>query len=63
MLRLSPTPVIACEGITPASDGDAIAAIEKFHVAERIDYISIAVEAFLEYVEGKELAAVRALSR
>jgi len=55
--------VAACEGFTLAGGGDTIAAIEKFHVADRIDYISTAGGAFLEYVEGKELPALRALGR
>jgi phosphoglycerate kinase len=54
--------VAACKGFTLAGGGDTIAAIEKFHVADRIDYISTAGGAFLEYVEGKELPAVRALA-
>jgi len=53
--------VAACKGFTLAGGGDTIAAIEKFHVADRIDYISTAGGAFLEYVEGKELPALAAL--
>ncbi len=53
--------VAACQGYTLAGGGDTIAAIEKFGVAERIDYISTAGGAFLEYVEGKELPAIKAL--
>ncbi len=53
--------VAACNGFTLAGGGDTIAAIEKFHVADRIDYISTAGGAFLEYVEGKELPALAAL--
>jgi len=53
--------VAACDGFTLAGGGDTIAAIEKFHVADRIDYISTAGGAFLEYVEGKELPALKAL--
>src|SRR5699024_9719514 len=34
--------VADCEGFTLAGGGDTIAAIEKFHVADRIDYISTA---------------------
>lgn len=45
----------------PAGGGDTIAAIEKYHVGDKIDYISTAGGAFLEYVEGKELPAIRAL--
>jgi len=53
--------VAACKGFTLAGGGDTIAAIEKFHVADRIDYISTAGGAFLEYVEGKQLPALAAL--
>jgi phosphoglycerate kinase len=54
--------VAACKGFTLAGGGDTIAAIEKYHVADRIDYISTAGGAFLEYVEGKELPALAALT-
>jgi phosphoglycerate kinase len=54
--------VAACEGFTLAGGGDTIAAIEKYHIADKIDYISTAGGAFLEYVEGKELPALRALN-
>jgi len=53
--------VAACPGFTLAGGGDTIAAIEKFHVAEKIDYISTAGGAFLEYVKGKQLPALAAL--
>ncbi|MEM1081274.1 MAG: phosphoglycerate kinase [Pseudomonadota bacterium] len=54
--------VAACEGYTLAGGGDTIAAIEKFGVRNGIDYISTAGGAFLEYVEGKELPALKALA-
>ena len=44
-----------------AGGGDTIAAINKFGVAERIDYISTAGGAFLEFLEGKRLPAVAIL--
>jgi len=53
--------VAGCKGFTLAGGGDTIAAIEKYHVADRIDYISTAGGAFLEYVEGKALPALKAL--
>lgn len=53
--------VASCKGFTLAGGGDTIAAIEKFHVADKIDYISTAGGAFLEYIEGKELPALKAL--
>jgi len=49
-------------GFTLAGGGDKIAAIEKFCVSDKVDYISKAGRAFLEYVEGKELPALPALS-
>lgn len=48
-------------GFTLAGGGDTIAAIEKYGVAEKIDYISTAGGAFLEYVEGRPLPVVEAL--
>jgi phosphoglycerate kinase len=44
-----------------AGGGDTLAAIEKYHVADRISYISTGGGAFLEFLEGKELPAVAAL--
>jgi len=44
-----------------AGGGDTIAAIQKFGVTDRIDYISTAGGAFLEFLEGRTLPAVEAL--
>jgi phosphoglycerate kinase len=44
-----------------AGGGDTVAAIHKFKVDKRIDYISTAGGAFLEFLEGKRLPAVAAL--
>jgi phosphoglycerate kinase len=48
-------------GFSIAGGGDTVAAINKFGIADRIDYISTAGGAFLEFLEGKTLPAVAAL--
>jgi phosphoglycerate kinase len=53
--------VADAKGFSIAGGGDTVAAINKFGVAERIDYISTAGGAFLEFLEGKTLPAVAAL--
>jgi len=44
-----------------AGGGDTVAAIAKYDIAERIDYISTGGGAFLEFLEGKTLPAVAVL--
>jgi phosphoglycerate kinase len=44
-----------------AGGGDTIAAIEKYGITDKIDYISTGGGAFLEFVEGKKLPAVTIL--
>lgn len=44
-----------------AGGGDTLAAIEQFHLAEQISYISTGGGAFLEFIEGKPLPAVAIL--
>jgi len=44
-----------------AGGGDTLAAIAKYHVADRIGYISTGGGAFLEFLEGKTLPAVAIL--
>jgi phosphoglycerate kinase len=46
---------------TIAGGGDTVAAINRFGIADDIDYISTAGGAFLEFLEGKTLPAVAAL--
>jgi phosphoglycerate kinase len=45
-----------------AGGGDTLAAIDKYGVESKIDYISTGGGAFLEFLEGKELPAVAALN-
>jgi len=44
-----------------AGGGDTVAAIAKFGIEAKVDYISTAGGAFLEFLEGKKLPAVAAL--
>ena len=46
---------------TIAGGGDTIAAIQKYGIEDKIDYISTAGGAFLEFLEGKTLPAVEIL--
>ena len=48
-------------GFSIAGGGDTLAAIDKYEVADKIDYISTGGGAFLEFVEGKTLPAVAVL--
>ena len=53
--------VASSEGYSLAGGGDTIAAIEAFHVQDKISYISTGGGAFLELVEGKKLPAIEIL--
>ncbi len=46
-----------------AGGGDTLAAIDKYHLADRISYISTGGGAFLEFIEGKKLPAVVVLEQ
>ena len=46
-----------------AGGGDTLAAIAKYGIADRIDYISTGGGAFLEFLEGKTLPAVAVLAQ
>ncbi|MGL6212366.1 phosphoglycerate kinase, partial [Billgrantia desiderata] len=48
-------------GFSIAGGGDTLAAIDKYDIAQQVSYISTGGGAFLEYVEGKVLPAVKAL--
>jgi len=53
--------VAASDAFSIAGGGDTVAAVHKFKVDKKIDYISTAGGAFLEFLEGKKLPAVAAL--
>jgi phosphoglycerate kinase len=53
--------IAASDAFSIAGGGDTVAAINKFGLADRVDYISTAGGAFLEFLEGKTLPAVAAL--
>jgi phosphoglycerate kinase len=53
--------IAGAKAFSIAGGGDTVAAIHKFKVDKRIDYVSTAGGAFLEFLEGKRLPAVAAL--
>ena len=53
--------VAASSAFSIAGGGDTLAAIAKFGVTDRIDYVSTAGGAFLEFIEGRKLPAIEVL--
>lgn len=51
------------KGYSIAGGGDTVAAIAKYGISDKIDYISTAGGAFLEFLEGRKLPAVEILER
>lgn len=51
------------KGFSIAGGGDTLAAIAKYHIAEKMGYISTGGGAFLEFLEGKTLPAVEVLMK
>lgn len=55
--------IAASDAFSVAGGGDTLAAIEKFGIADKIDYISTGGGAFLAYLEGAPLPAIAALEK
>ena len=53
--------VAESKGFSVAGGGDTLAAIEKYRLGSKIDYISTGGGAFLSFLEGKKLPAIAAL--
>jgi phosphoglycerate kinase len=55
--------IAGSKGFSIAGGGDTLAAIAKYHIADKVGYISTGGGAFLEFLEGKTLPAVEILQQ
>jgi phosphoglycerate kinase len=55
--------IASTSGFSIAGGGDTLAAIAKYHIADKVSYISTGGGAFLEFLEGKTLPAVEILEQ
>jgi len=55
--------IAGSNGFSIAGGGDTLAAIAKYHIADKVGYISTGGGAFLEFLEGKTLPAVEVLQQ
>lgn len=53
--------IAASPAFSIAGGGDTLAAVSKYHIADQVSYISTGGGAFLEFLEGRELPAVKML--
>jgi phosphoglycerate kinase len=55
--------IISSKGFSVVGGGDTISAAEKAGVLEKLNYVSTAGGAFLEFMEGRKLPAIEALKQ